>query len=83
MVKMANAPIKREILAVFMERPLYFNIPLRKRLEFLKLFSAQPVPQRICEYKEHLIGGGFDFEGREFAGRDLTWISPGRSFRLP
>ncbi len=80
---MGRASIKRELLAVFMERPLYFNIPLRKRLEFLKLFSAQPVPQLICEYTEHLIGGGFDFEAREFAGRDQTWISPGPGFRLP
>ncbi len=33
--------IRRELLAIFMESPLYFKIPLRERLEFLKLFSEQ------------------------------------------
>ncbi len=60
---MASARIKREILAVLMESPLYFTIPLRKRLEFLKLFSLQSVPHHICEYEELWIGGKSDFEG--------------------
>lgn len=38
---MASSYIRREILAVLMESPFYFTIPLRKRLEFLKLFSQQ------------------------------------------
>ncbi|MFZ0050723.1 MAG: hypothetical protein WAK96_03025 [Desulfobaccales bacterium] len=63
---MASANIKREIMAVLMESPLYFTIPLRKRLEFLKLFSQQSVPHRICEYKELWIGGKSDFEGAAF-----------------
>jgi hypothetical protein len=57
MAKMARLPIKREILAALMENPLYFKIPLRKRLEFLKLFSEQSIPQRICEGDEHLTNG--------------------------
>jgi len=63
---MAGANIKREILAVLMESPFYFTIPLRKRLEFLKLFSQQSVPHRICEYNELWIGGKSDYEGAAF-----------------
>ncbi len=40
-----------------------FNIPLRKRLEFLKLFSQRSVPHRISQYEELWIGGKSDFEG--------------------
>ena len=53
---MASENIKREILAVFMESPFYFTIPLKRRLEFLKFFSQKSVYQCICEYNEHLIG---------------------------
>jgi hypothetical protein len=80
MAKMASKGIKREILAVFMERPLYLTMPLRKRLEFLKLFSQQFVPQRICEYKELWIGGKSDSEGAAFDGKNLIWISPWHRF---
>lgn len=38
---MASSHIRREIMAALMESPFYFNIPLRERLEFLKLFSRQ------------------------------------------
>ncbi len=38
---MASALSKREILAVLMESPIYFNIPLQERLEFLKFFSQR------------------------------------------
>jgi hypothetical protein len=62
MAKMASAPIKREILAILIESPFYFTIPLRKRLEFLKLFSKYSVPHRIHEYKELRIVGKSDFE---------------------
>ena len=49
-----------------METPLYFAIPLRKRLEFLKLLSKYSVPHRIGEYKELRLVGKFDFEGAAF-----------------
>lgn len=49
MAQMAGAQIEREILAVLMESPLYFTIPLRKRLEYLKVFSRQSSYHRICE----------------------------------
>jgi hypothetical protein len=62
MAKMESACIKKEILAVLMESPLYFTIPLRKRLEFLKLFSQQSIPHSICEYKELRISGKSDFK---------------------
>jgi hypothetical protein len=54
---MANKNINREILAVFMESPFYFTIPLKRRLEFLRFFSQTSVYHRICEYNEHLISG--------------------------
>jgi hypothetical protein len=54
---MARAKIKREILTVFMESPLYFTIPLRQRLEFLHFSSKQSIYHRICAYEENLIKG--------------------------
>ena len=57
---MAGKKIKREILAVFMESPFYFTIPLKTRLEFLKFFSQKSVYHRICEYNEHLINSKSD-----------------------
>ncbi len=60
---MASAHIKREILAVLMESPFYFTIPLRKRLEFLKSFSQQSVHHRICEYNELRVSGKSNFAG--------------------
>ena len=63
---MESARVKREILAVLMESPLYFTIPLRKRLEFLKLLSKYSVPHRNCEYKGLRICGKSDFEGAAF-----------------
>jgi hypothetical protein len=50
---MESPKIKREIVAVFMESPLYFTIPLKKRLEFIMFFSQQPVYNHICELKKH------------------------------
>ncbi len=51
---MARAKIKGERLAVDMGTPFYFNLPLRKRLEFLNFSSQQSLYHRICEYNEHL-----------------------------
>jgi len=52
---METPKIKREIVAVFMESPLYFSIPLKKRLEFIMFFSQQPVYNHICELNKHLL----------------------------
>jgi hypothetical protein len=49
--------IKKEIVAVFMESPLYFTIPLKKRLEFIMFFSQQPIYNHICELNEHQMLG--------------------------
>ncbi len=38
---MDGARIKRELLAVLMESPFYFTIPLKRRLEFIKFFSQR------------------------------------------
>ena len=45
---MGTPKIKREIVAAFMESPLYFTIPLKKRLEFIKFFS-QPTVYSKCD----------------------------------
>jgi hypothetical protein len=52
---METRKIKREIVAVFMESPLYFTIPLKKRLEFIMFFSQQPVYNHVCELNKHQI----------------------------
>ncbi len=52
---MTDSKIKK-ILAVFMESPFYFTIPLSRRLEFLKFFSQQSVYERILEHNPHLLG---------------------------
>ena len=54
---MAGAKINREILGVFMESPLYFNMPLQEGLELLNFFSKKSVFHRFCAYGEHLISG--------------------------
>ncbi len=54
--QMPKSKAKRKILAVFMESPLYFTIPLQRRLEFLKFFSQQSVYKRIFEHNPHLMG---------------------------
>ena len=33
--------IQKKLLAVLMESPLYLTIPLKRRLEFVKLFSQR------------------------------------------
>ena len=52
---MQTPKIKREIVAVFMESPLYFSIPLKKRLEFIMFFSQQSVYNQIGELNEKQI----------------------------
>jgi hypothetical protein len=47
---METPKIRREIVAVMMESPLYFTIPLKRRLEFIIFFSQQPVYSRICKF---------------------------------
>jgi hypothetical protein len=44
-----EAKIKKEIVAVFMESPFYFTIPLPKRLAFIKFFSQQSVYGNIID----------------------------------
>ena len=49
---METPKIKREIVAVFMESPLYFTIPLKKRLELIIFFTQQPAYEKIYELKK-------------------------------
>jgi hypothetical protein len=44
---MKKQKIKREIVAVFMESPFYFTIPLAKRLAFIKFFSQKSIYRNI------------------------------------
>jgi hypothetical protein len=52
---METPRIKREIVAILMESPLYFTIPLKRRLEFMIFFSQQPVYNHICELNKQLL----------------------------
>jgi hypothetical protein len=54
---METRKIKRELVAVFIESPLYFTIPLKKRLEFIMFFSQQPIYDHICELNKHQMLG--------------------------
>jgi hypothetical protein len=40
---MESRKINKEIVAIFMESPLYFTVPLERRLKFIKFFSQKPV----------------------------------------
>lgn len=51
---MDRAKIKRELLAVLMESPYYFNIPLRRRLAFIIFFSQQSVYNLLREHNKQL-----------------------------
>ena len=59
---METLKIKREIVAVFMESPFYFTIPLKRRLEFIMFFSQHPVYNQICELNEEQIKGTREFD---------------------
>ncbi len=54
---MKRPKIEREILRVLMESPLYFTIPLQKRLEFVMFFSQQSVYHRFCDFNKYPING--------------------------
>jgi hypothetical protein len=41
---------KRQIVAMVMESPLYFTIPLHRRLQFIKFLSQQSVFNAICDH---------------------------------
>jgi hypothetical protein len=53
--RMETSKIKREIVAVLMESPLYFSIPLKKRLEFIMFFSQKTVYNLILERNQPLF----------------------------
>ena len=67
---MARVTIKKGLLALLMDSPFYFTIPLRRRLEFLKFISQHSVYNRISEYNEHLINGKSDSEAADFTKRE-------------
>jgi hypothetical protein len=52
---MERAGIRRELLRVLMESPLYFTIPLQRRLELIKFFSQQSVYQLVHKHNQPLI----------------------------
>ena len=51
---MAKAKIRREFLAVVMESPVYFSIPILKRLVIRNFFSQRSLHYRISAYNHHL-----------------------------
>jgi hypothetical protein len=56
---METLKIKREIVAAFMQSPLYFTIPLEKRLIFIKFFS-QPTVYSSCDLNKSKQSGNRD-----------------------
>jgi hypothetical protein len=46
---MQHLKIKKEIVAFVVKSPLYFSIPLQRRLQFIKFFSQQPVFTAIVD----------------------------------
>jgi hypothetical protein len=52
--------IQRKFLAVLMESPFYFSIPLKKRLEFIKIVSQQTVYDLVHEHNLHLVNINLD-----------------------
>jgi hypothetical protein len=50
----ANVKIQRKFLAVLMESPFYFSIPLKKRLEFIKIVSQQTVYDLVHDHNRPL-----------------------------
>jgi hypothetical protein len=50
---MEEAKIKKEIVAIFMESPFYFTIPLAKRLAFIKFFSQKSIYRTIIDTGLH------------------------------
>jgi hypothetical protein len=54
---MDNRKIKREIVAIFMESPFYFTIPLQRRLHFVKNFLQKPVANSLRNFERREEGG--------------------------
>jgi hypothetical protein len=51
---MARARIEKDLVAILMESPFYFTIPLKRRLEFIRFISQQTVYELIWEHNKHL-----------------------------
>jgi hypothetical protein len=61
MKPMETLKIKREIVAAFMQSPLYFTIPPDKRLEIIKFFS-HPTAYSICGLNYSELSGDCDLK---------------------
>jgi len=51
---MARARIERDLVAILMESPLYFTIPLKRRLEFIRFISQQGIYEFILKHNKPL-----------------------------
>lgn len=58
---MKKTNIQRRLLSELMKSNYYFNIPLKKRLEFIKFFSIPHVFNLLCECNDNLINSKADF----------------------
>jgi hypothetical protein len=52
MAQKDNVLIRREVVAMCIDSPLYFTMPIRKRLDFLKNLERQAYWSKL---REHLI----------------------------
>jgi hypothetical protein len=46
---------RREVVAVCIESPLYFTMPLKKRLDFLKNLERQAYWAKLRDHLTHLL----------------------------
>ena len=50
-----NFLVRREVVSMFIESPLYFTMPLRKRLDFLKNLERQAYWSKLRDHLIHLV----------------------------
>jgi hypothetical protein len=66
---MDKIQIQKKLLAVLMESPLYFTIPLKRRLEFVKLFSQRFDNNSILKIAATVADSIYDLTEGSMAGR--------------
>ena len=69
---MENAMVKREVVAMCMESPLYFTMPLWKRLIFLKNLEQRSSSEHLRDnFLSWVKTGNFNHPAK-FSSTDLT-----------
>jgi len=70
---MENAMVKREVVAMCMESPLYFTMPLWKRLIFLKNLEQRSSSEHLRDnFLSWVKTGNFNHPAKISSTDDLT-----------